>query len=998
MFSFLTIKKLGILISFVFCLNPSFCFAEDFVLKANENCHVGNVGKEVNFNAGNKATRGKLKGPEEFVLVNFDLSKIKNKTVTKAKLRIYNANAILNKIGFSSIATKWTAGERNNFEMNDGAGATWLSPTSGKSWAWKGNSTLAHVINELGGSRSCFGTVKKIGNYYEFDVNPEIIEVVASGHHKGFAISEHDGWRRQPWVNKILYKTPDSIHNPWIYLKEQNGKAPTLFITVKGKDTQAPGVLSAKAIWKDNLVVGEVLLEIIATGNDGSSGKALFYEILADGRKVPAWMLSAPVESGKKQLLRISDCEPGKEISFSIRAVDGGGNRGPEFKLKAKSIAKLKLPEVRVRYTHGNGKPSGNKAIQVWAYPDLQKANPVTGNLLASNTYFLKKTGGYRNGNNVWDGKTHTVKLAAIKDEWIAFQIGIENISKSALKDIEIKWSGSRKIKTNLYREWYIKYENSVYPDALVPLEDLEYKISIPDYQNGIKNQTVQSIYIDMLIDKDCPAGIQQAKISITVPGQKSVVINVEVDVANINMPRKVSTIIEFNHYSFWEKNFNKARSGSDEFIKVNNRITAMAHQNRCTFNGVPYTQYGTLKRPVPVVEGEGKNAKIVSWEAFDKTYEGIFSGSIFKNNHRSEQAISHQTLPFFELWPANMFKPGMFEHDIKKNPSFDPLFSEKYRNQVLAIGSDFINHFKEKGWNKVQLQLFLNNKANFKKDLIQGNYWLFDEPRYHNGYETLAYLGSLYRDAFKNRGEIDVVFRADISRPQYQETLFDSNLDLMVAGGFPEHEHILRRNGDRYNGAPFRKGEQILWSYGGVSDIGKKNVSYPNARIMDFLKGADGHLPWLIAFMKSGWKEQKLHNSNDTATILYNTQSKYSQARKDRIVIPSIRLKAYRRAQQDTDMLLMALKKNNLTRNQFRQAIASFASYEGKTVRLYAEDAGTVEVKVDTENLEGTREVIRSLLGGKKPFNMIQKRPEIDMSVGTIENVTSDPKESMAK
>ncbi|PCJ62343.1 MAG: hypothetical protein COA79_04565 [Planctomycetota bacterium] len=966
------------------CLLSTLLIAEDFTFKANDNCHVGNIGAEKDFNGGNKTTRGKIKGPEEYVLVNFDLSSIKGKTVTKAKLRIYSAGAILYKVGFSSVTTKWTGGSGNSFKKYNGPGATWRRPSPGKFWAWKGNSNLEHVVNSMSGSRSCYGQAKKIGNYYELDLSPEVIEAVASGHHHGFMISEHDGWRRSSWVKQYLFKQSGGDHNPKIFLKEQNGKAPTLFISAEKTDSMAPGKVQAKTIWKDNMLIGEVLIELIATGDDGNKGKALYYEILADGKEVPAWMLNAPLAAGAKQLIRISEQTPGKEISFSIRAVDEAGNKGPPTTFKAKSIPSITIPAVKARYVLGAGSTIKNKTVEVWAYPDLEKANPITGNILEDKSYFLKKTGTYRNGNNVWDGKTHTVKLTALKDEWVAFQIGIENISGAQLKDIKVEWSSDKNLSADLYREWYVKFGDSFYPDPLVPLEDLDFKISIPDDKNSIEGHKVQSVYVDLLVDRKAKTGIHNGKVTITVPGQSAIVVKVAVDVTSVNMPRKLNTIIEFNHYSSWEKNFKGGSKRGDQFIKYNNDITALAHQNRCTFNGVPYGHNGNLSRPAPKISGEGANIKVTSWEAFDKTYEGIYSGSIFKNNHRSEQPMTHHTLKFFESWPANFHKPGMFVHDRKKNPSLNPMFSKKYNDQVLAMGKEYVKHFKEKSWNKVQLQLFLNNKNQYYRK-GSGCYWLLDEPRYHNGYMALDYLGTLFRKAFSGHGEIDVVFRADISRPQYQETMQDDSLDLLVVGGLPEHEYIVRRNSDRYNGNPFRKGDQIIWNYGSVSGINTNNYGFPNARIMDYFKGGDGHLPWLNSFAENSWREQKIKNYS----LMYNGQSKYSPAKSGRTVVPSMRLKAYRRAQQDTEMIGLALVKNHYTRDQFRVAIATFANFVGKTIKLFREDAGTVQINISTEKLEGTREVLRALMGGKKPFNTKQNPRSIDKTVGEIGKLT---------
>lgn len=970
------------------CLCNTLATAE-FTFSATDNAHVGNVGQEVDFNAGNKATRGKIKGPEEFVMLNFDLSKIKGMTVKRARLQFYDAGAILYKVGFSSVVTPWKAGNASNFGKND-QGATWNTPRIGKHWAWPG-SNLGHVVNEMCGSRSCYAQVRKQRGIYELDIDPEVIEVVASGHHHGFIISEHDGWRRMPWVGKTLRKVHGKEHNPWIHLKEQNGKAPKLIIEAVKEDSTPPGTVSVKPIWRDNLQVGEILLEVTTTGDDGNTGTALYYDIHVDGNDVPGWMLNAPLPAGTTQLIRLSQQGPGEKVSISVAAVDEAGNKGPTDTCQATVTGIISIPDVQPRYSAGDGKPLSNASIAVWAYPDLQQVNPLTGNRLEDGTYGLNKTGSYRNGNNIWNGKTHTAELYAWRDEWVAFQIAIENNTDTALKDITIEWKGSKDLQVDLYREWYVKVKDHFHPDPLLPLDKLNNSISIPDEHNAIEGQQVQSIYVDILVDKNAAAKVHKGSISIAAPGENPLTLAVAVDVAGTNMPRKISHVVEFNHYSGWQSAFKGAKvdknSANKIFIDCNNAITALAHQNRCTFNGVPYTHRSHMRRPVPVISGSGKNAKVTDWSVFDACYEGIFSGSIVKDNHRSEQPVTHQTMSFYERWPADFNQSHMFVHDLEKNPSLDPMFTQEFEDTVMAIGAEYTKHFKEKGWNKVQLQLFLNNKSQYRQK-NDGSYWLLDEPRYHNGYLALDTLGLMFREAFADKDDIPVVFRADVSRPQYSETILDDSLDLNVVGGLAEQEHIVRRNSDRFDGGSFYQGQQIIWSYGGIAQLGLSGNGYPNARIMDHFKGSDGHLPWTNSLKTKLWREQPGDRSTDNYAVFYNGEYEHLPI-KDQLVFPSIRLKAYRRGQQDAEMLKLVGETNNLTRDQIRYALRNFANYEGKTIRTFREDAGTIEVKVDTPHQEGTREVLRALVGGPAPFSEKQQAPNIDTSVGKAPTAT---------
>ncbi len=955
-------------------------FAETLTFKATDNAHVCNIGKEKYMSAGKGATRGKLKGPEEFVLVNFDLSKLKGKTITKATLRFGNAGASLIKVGFSTIATPWTGGPSSRLGKHDDGSATWAASASpDKPWAWKG-STLAHVSNGLGSSRSCYGQVKSTRGWFELNVDPRIVEAVASGDQHGFLISEHDGWRRTPWVKECIGKQPDSVHNPRIFMKEQHGKGAVLTVTTSpAKDTTAPGPLKARSLSNDSLQVGEVMIEVTATGDDGAKGKALYYEVKADGKRMPAWMLQEPDLAGRLQRIRLSNLEPGKKSTLTVVAVDEGGNRSPMVQVTAPVTARPTLPSATPCYSLDNGGPVSNGTLAAWAYPDLCQINPVTGNLLEEGGYGKVKGGQYRNGNNVWDGKKKHVQLRALRDEWIAFQVGIENLSGKPLKDIKITWSGDSSLKCKIYRQWFVKFNNSFYPDALVPLHYTQDTIAIPAADNAVSGQTVQPVYADILVDKDARPGRAKGLISITAPGANTLEIPVEIEICTAQLSRKINYTVEFNHYSGWQNHFKGASVGpnlaNSRFINLYNAHAALAHQHRCTFNGVPYTHNGTSRRPIPQISGQGSGTRITDWTVYDKLYSGVLSGQAFAGNHRPEQPMTHLTLPFYEGWPASINTPGMFEHNRKNNPSLDPRFTKKFEDQVKAVAKQFIAHFKTKGWTKTQLQLFLNNKSQYRKRGGKGGicYWLLDEPRYHNGYLALNYLGTLFRNAFQDRGAIDIAFRADISRPQFQDRILDRSMDLMVIGGPAEGEVVVRRNADRFDGNPFRKGAQLVWDYGGLAPQSGSNVQYATGRVFSYLLGSNGHLPWLCTGKKDDWRQQ----DKNSFTLMYNGESQYAPVKKVDL-FPSLRLKAFRRGQQDAEIIHAALSKKKLTRDQFRQAIRSVAWYAGKTYRNWGEDAGVTKVGVDLERHTAAVSIARNLLGGPLPFASKQAKPPL--------------------
>ncbi len=992
-------QRIAIVLAAAFLVFPSPARGETFTFTASDNCHIGSHSSEQRMSGGNGAARGKIKGAEDYVLVNFDLAPIRGMTVTRAKLRLADAGADLVRVGLATVAAPWTGGANARFAKATDGGATWLARRSPDTpWAWRG-SNLAHVTNGLCGSRSSVARATRAGGWYEIAVDPRVVEAAASGDQHGFCISEHDGWRRYA---KWIGKQSGSVHNPRIFMRAQSGKAPVLIVEASRVDRTAPSRPGVRRVWRDNLQVGEVLLEITAGGDDGSRGRALYYDVRADRKRMPAWMMCAPAEAGTKQLMRLAELPPGRTVRIEIRAVDEAGNRSPAATTTARVTSLPDLPKATPHYTLGVGEPPSNDAIRVWAYPDLLKAHPVTGNLLEEGGYAKAAGGAYRKGNAVWDGKAGRVSLAACRDEWVAFQLAVENLGIGSLKGISVRWLGAEGISATLYREYYTLQKGNFYPDPLVDLALSKGAIDIPAADNAVAGQRVQSVYVDLLVARDARVGKHVGSVVVTAPGAKPLTVPVQIDVQAHQLSRKINYIVEFNHYCGYERQYAGAQAGpggtNEKFRRVYYDYLATAHQNRCTFNGVYYSHSGNLNRPVPKISTVGGKARITDWSAFDTCYGPVLAGSIFKANHRSEQPQTHLGLSFHEGWPAHINSPGMFVSDRRKNPANEPMFTKAFEARAESVAADFAAHFRQKNWTRTQLQLYLNNKSNYKRADGKGGicYWRLDEPVYYSDYQALDYLGGLFRRGMAARGDVPVVFRADVSYPLYQDRILDRTMDLIVLGGPDQNEVTVRRNSDRYDGRPFRDGPQQIWEYGGLSRQGWPNVRYAAARVSSFLLGADGHIPWLCVGGTDDWRAQ-----GDTSyTLMYNGESRYAPVKRAG-VYPSLRLKAFRRGQQDVELVLAAIRAKNLSRDQFRRAIAPLANYRGRTKRAYADDAGVTQIDVDHVRLEATRQVARRMLGGPAPFTGSQTPPKATFgaSVGKLgHTLTPDQKAAAAR
>ena len=133
------------------------------------------------------------------------------------------------------------------------------------------------------------------------------------------------------------------------------------------------------------------------------------------------------------------------------------------------------------------------------------------------------------------------------------------------------------------------------------------------------------------------------------------------------------------------------------------------------------------------------------------------------------------------------------------------------------------------------------------------------------------------------------LVFRADISRPQWRRDSLDGLLDDHVVGSAMRNYPRLVFDRKRTLG-------EIVLEYGSTNPVEGSNLQ-PVAWCLDaWSLGADGVIPWQTVGNAESW------NQADELSLFYPGTVAGSRAGP----IPSIRLKAYRRGQQDVEYLTL--------------------------------------------------------------------------------------------
>ena len=168
---------------------------------------------------------------------------------------------------------------------------------------------------------------------------------------------------------------------------------------------------------------------------------------------------------------------------------------------------------------------------------------------------------------------------------------------------------------------------------------------------------------------------------------------------------------------------------------------------------------------------------------------------------------------------------------------------SSPLRRQIAA-------HFRDKHWTETLFQGFLNNKNNFKANgWSRGSSpWLLDEPAsfqdllgaslFRPGLSRRDQPGSRRRSARQSVNRAPrLVFRADISRPQWRSDSLDGLLDYHVVGGAMREYPRLVFERKRTLG-------EIVLEYGSTNPIEGSNVQPVGWCLDAWSLGTDGDHP----------------------------------------------------------------------------------------------------------------------------------------------------------
>lgn len=898
----------------------------------------------------------KLKGIQEMAVLDIDTAPLRGKIIAAATLHLHPlSNERPLRVTVSSLASDWTEGTSTRYSKNLGTASFRWAKQDQQPWAYRGSDITA-AINGEGNTFWSFSdaSAPDAHGYQSIAMNPRLIAARIAGISHGFAISDDVGseWSRDgdkfTWIN---------FPNRFIASREAAlTQRPYITVRIAGTDSKPPATPTQLIATHDLLPPGETRITWTTPADGGDAG-VIGFDVRYSDSAAPNWSTATPVpryliplagRPGERVTMHLRDLpslKPGDAVKIAIRAIDAAGNVGDaavtEATLAPESPFTLDAPTV-TSFEELAVAPT-IAGVEVCVVDALDKINPISGRSIPD------RPESYRLANHIWSAAQGRIRLYAAQGEAVDFQLILKGATSNLAASLALDTPGIA--DAALFIAHPVNTPAGPLPDPLIPLTQ---PIAIPDANQRLPLQRFFSVFAELQVAKSTAAGVHHGKLTLT-QGKETLALDIELHVWPFALPDDLSFIPQMNCYGL--------PSTSTDPLGI--AFYRLAHRNRTCLNRLAYNWRG---EPNPAFI-PNTNASPWDWSTFDKNFAPLFDGSAFANLPRAGRPVEAFYLPINENWPASI------DHGYRGGYWADRALSEDYRQKLTDGVEHFARHLSEKRWTRTMFEFFLNNKVYYKRDGWNRTSapWTLDEPVSTQDFYALRWYGMAFhegvnkaRAAMPGVAHAQLVYRADISRPQWQRDLLDGVLDINIVGGafMPYHRMVTDRK---------QRNSEIIYNYAGSNAINKSNVN-PAAWCIDtWTLGGDGVLPWQTVGNEQSWRE------GNAESLFYPGTAITAQS-----PVASLRLKAYRRGQQDVEYLTLLCAARAVPRwavaARVRQALKLAARFEGKN----DDDAGEMNFgALDPVALWRLRVTVGE---------MIAKQPAHAISPGTPRTPPRDP------
>jgi hypothetical protein len=364
-----------------------------------------------------------------------------------------------------------------------------------------------------------------------------------------------------------------------------------------------------------------------------------------------------------------------------------------------------------------------------------------------------------------------------------------------------------------------------------------------------------------------------------------------------------------------------------------------MAHAHRSCLNCLRYSWQGRVSDGC----APKTTAGTWDWTAWDRRFESLLDGSAFADLPRGRVPVDNFYLPLNENWPMDHERAYRTSYWIEK------AYPESYWAEFRAASAQFARHVANRHWTDTTFEFYLNNKVYFKAE--RGAWskcsapWVFDEPVNTQDFWALRRFG---REFLAATGVApNLVFRCDISRPEWQRDLLDGVCGEEVVSG------ALRTYRERILARQKRFG-QTVFLYGSPNPIGTPNLQCSAWCLDAWCLGADGVVPWNTIGTARSWI------GPDATCLFYPTTQG---------PVPSLRLKAFCHGQQLVEYAVIYTQLSGHDRGAVAAALGKELGIEGSFTKMNEEDAGMMRYEsLSPAKLEQFRIRLGSWIAARKP------------------------------
>ena len=877
--------------------------------------------------------RFKLKSIQEMGAVRFDATPAKGREVLEATLFLHRAGPdMLRYIRVSTVNGDWEEGKTaKDYGPPSGACFNYADYDSKRPWSWPG-SQFCDVVMGSGNSLWHWSECsKRPGGWISVELPAKLIYALAVGDSDGLAVMEGGTL---------------ALRNNFVHSVQSGRTAPYIEAELGAKLTgqpAKPAIEAAPAPAKAHVRTGAARVGIAPQEN------VFCWRVKVGGEPLGSWRVPHP-EAGKATEIVLDDLEPLKAYAVEVVAVSPGGAVSAAARASVRASAALGLPVALERPAEPTGRTEAidGGQFRVWACPPLIKIDPVSSKALCGD---MAGGGDAAGPSAIW--KTGKVDLLGCRGEYVSFQLVIEATGEGGeLAGVKITpgalagpgGAAIRAGEVELYRNWYTRNKNGKWqPAYLVPLK-AGAELGAPGPVRKLEGQRNRTVYVDVYIPKDAPAGRYSGTIEISTGGVARSV-PVRLVVADFDMPDELAFWPQLNTYRLpksWKAYYR------------------LAHANRCVFF------YRMLS---PEVSGEGKAVK-VNWKKYDSMMAPLLSGSLFEDLRRSGVPIEAYGLPFRDYWPTELTKKTydykgywpkkgddrktLFDHFMKAAYIEDAL-SDGYKQAFHAVQRQFVEHFKANGWDRTEMQCMFMGKMTHRIQYGINMWWTTDEPYHWDDWLALEFFNRHFK-AGPGADAKRWVTRADISRPQWQGDFMDGVLDTIYFG-----------TGSVASAAQIRRCRRLcerggvdMRFYGSASPDTASNTSTLSTVLNYWLLGGTAALPWQTV------GPDKALDVNDAAAGGNCLLVDGSRLGHD--CLADMRIKAYRDAEQFVEYLKLFENRYGLRREQVRAIVQRAVRIEAKTAEgAGADNAEALRVSgLKAWQIEGLRRSLARLIAAK--------------------------------